>query len=215
MVRRATRFFDLMDRLDYDHPDDPPGDRFGRVRWKKTVPKKAMVEIAEKLGLNTDGTKPELRNRIMTEVLGREPNKSSNSKWSTSDLFRVIRALSEAQRLDAEEVNIWDKIPKWAGKLTIVTEDGEYDVEVVDKGKASWKDSWDDPPNYSEYELYKLAGRHFEDGRRHRLMVLRDLDYDQCRYRGSVVLEKQVDFGPYQRWKKQSYVQEVTVRDDA
>lgn len=210
MVRRSTRFFDLMDRLDYDHPDDPPGDRFGRVRWKKTVPKEAMVEIAEKLGLETDGTKPELRHRIMTEVLGREPNKSSNSKWSTRDLFRVIRALTEALRLDASEVNIYDDLPDWGGQLHIVTEDGEYDVEVVEKGRGGWK--WDDPQNYSEYEMYKLAARHFDDKRRHRLMVLRDLNYDQCRYRGSVVLEKQVDYGPYQRWKKQTYVQEVTVQ---
>lgn len=212
MVRRATRFFDLMDRLDYEHPDDPPGDRFGRVRWKKTVPKEAMVEIAEKLGVSTDGTKPELRSRIMTEVLGREPNKSSNSKWSTSDLFRVIRALSEALRLDAGEVDIWDDLPDWGGQLQIVTEDGEYDVEVVEKGRASWKDSWGDTQRYDSYECYKLAGRHFEDGRRHRLMVLRGLDTDECKYRSSVVLERQVDYGPYQRWKKQTYVREVTVQ---
>jgi hypothetical protein len=203
-----------MERLDYDHPDNPPGNRFGRVRWEKTVPKEAMVEIAGKLGIDTSGDKPELRQRIREHSHSHGSEKSPESKLSTNDLLRIRLALNRALRLDASEVDVYDDLPKWGGNLVVTTEEhDELEVEVVDKGKASWKDHWGDEPNYSEYELYKLAGRHFEDGRRHRVMVLHDLDYDQFNYRGSVVLEKQVGYGPYQRWKKQCYVREVMVDD--
>lgn len=168
-----------------------------------------IVRLCKILGIDHDGTIPELRDRIRAVVINRD--KAGSSRFSTRELWQLVGAAKTSLRLDADEVDIYDEIPQWGGQLSIVTEDGEHDVEVVDKGKASWKDRWGDQPNYSEYEMYVLAANHFDDNRRRRLMVLRDLDYDQCKYRGSVVLERKVDYGPYQRWKKQSYVQEVDI----
>lgn len=211
MVRRATRFFDLMEKIDYDHPDDPPGDRFGRIRYEKSVPKDAMIQIAERLDIQSGGIKPELRDQIRQDILNRPSNKSPVTILSSNELFRVIRALNHNERLNAVDVDIYDELPQWHGSLVISTEDhDELSVEVFSKGKGAWK--WGEPQRYSEYEQYMLADRDFDDGRRRRLMVLRDLNTDECRYNSDVVLERTVDYGPYKHWKRQSYVTEVTVK---
>lgn len=196
-----------MDKLgiDWDY------DRSSRLRYRrfrKSVPKEAMVEIANRLDIDPSGKKPELRLRIIEHVHGFETSKSGETTWNTNELYRINRALHNASLLKADEVDIWDDVGA-KSLITIVTPDETYEVEIVEKGRSKWAMSWPDPPSYEEYEMYKLAGRHFDNNRRHRLMVLRGLDYDECKYRSSVVLEQPVDHGPYKRWRKLTYVQDV------
>lgn len=222
MVSRWRRHLDLLQVIGMEPSFNNHPDEHSSVKMRdRPLHKDEIQRVCKILGLDTDGTVPDLRDRVRDEYFDdynygtwRNPkeSKQGTSQFSTDELFRLIGVIKSVLRLDAAEVDIWDDLPDWGGELHIVTEDGEYDVEVVEKGRASWKDSWGDTQRYDSYECYKLAGRYFEDGRRHRLMVLRGLDTDECKYRSSVVLERQVDYGPYQRWKKQTYVQEVTVQ---
>jgi hypothetical protein len=190
-----------MDKLDYDHPDDPPGNRFGLNHWHKTVPKEAMVEIAERLDVDKSGNKPALRQRIRKAAIGHESQKSANSKLSTSDLFHISCAVTYSQYLDADDVDIYDELPEWGGTLVVNGE--EYDV--TQKSRGMWQDSWEAEPRYDAYEIYYL------DSKRTRLVVIRGRT-DQCRYDHSVVLENAVGYGPCKQWLQDESVTEVYVQ---
>lgn len=210
MVRRSRRHLDLLQTIDMEpdfkrHPDEVHSSKMR----DRPMHKDEIVRVCEILDVNPAGIVAELRNQLRS-FSGLYEDKQDSSQFSTNELFYLSRHCNDALRLDAEDVDIYDKIADWGGKLQIVTEDDEHHVEVVEKGKADWKDSWDDSQRFESYEMYRLSGRHFDNGRRHRLMVLRGQDPDSCKYRGSVVLERPKDYGPYKQWRKKSYVREVT-----
>jgi len=220
MVNRWRRHLDLLQMIDMEpnfthHPDE----HSSAAMQDRPMHKNEIQRVCRFLDLDTDGTVPELRDRLRDEYIPkdcfgtwRDPKdeKAGSSEFSAIELRRLTSEVKYARRLDAKEVDIWNDIPTVSRELTIETEDNTYTGEFVGKQRDPWKDSWGDE-RYSEYEMYRLAGHRFSDGRQRRLMVLRDLDTDACKYTGSVVLERKRDYGPYERWKKQSYVRSIDV----
>ena len=220
MVNRWRRHLDLLQMIDMElnfthHPEEHPS----AAMQDRPMHKDEIQQICRFLNLDDDGTLPELRDRIRDEYIDSsrfgtwhnpKDEKAGSSEFSTTELRRLTGKVKRARRLDAEDVDIWNDVPTVSRELTIETEDNTHTAEFIGKQRSLWKPRWGDE-RYSEYEMYKLAGRHFDDSRRRRLMVLRDLDVDACKYTGSVVLERKRDYGPYEHWKKQSYVRSIEI----
>lgn len=169
----------------------------------KTITKDELIQCFELLAgrdQRIPSTVGELRTWLRQHLYGNS-RKSPNSKFSDHELRKLRRAVEHSRYLEAENVgnSIWSDTNEKRSMLNI----NGFHYDVTHKQKGKWQDGWGEP-TYSSYEMYML-------GDRRRLMVLHDLNTDVCRYDHSIVLEEAKDYGPYERWRKESYVRQLEV----
>lgn len=199
-MRRGVRLFDLLKRLDEVDPDigyyDVDSDRRDSLDHR-SVHKDEMIEILGIIGEPTDWSDakvPELRDEIR-DIINYKTRKSGSSQFASRELYNINRAIDSAQRLEAENIDI-----RWLSLIgdTITVNGVNYTVDDAHVNQDAHPDAL-----YESYDMIELSPD------RWRIMVLYDLDTDECKYKSSVVLEKAHDYGPYKRWKKDSYVKSI------
>lgn len=195
LVRRAVRFFDLLDALGVEHEDRR---RFGR--FNKTVPKDALVELGERVGEGdlSDMTVPQIRKFLRDAGYSRGRNKSPESRFSTHELLDLQRAVKHAEYLEASDIADPEETFT-VGSFLHINGD-RYKVLRTwwnDEVQAEWK----------SYTVVKLAG----DPER-RLVLLHGYEPSHTTSH-SAMLEKRGRPAPYYRWKKEEYISTFEVEE--
>ena len=199
MVRRATRFFNLLDRFEYDH-EDRDQRRFGIVQYNKTVPKEVLVKLADRVGEGdvSDMTVPQVREFLRDAGHTRARNKSGETKFSTDELLDLSRAVEHAEYLEADDIADPEKTFSVGDWLVINGE--RYKV------LRSW---WNDEVE-AEWESYTVVTLAGEPERR--LVLLHGYE-PSYRTSHSAVLEKRGKAAPYHGWKKDEYIETFEVEE--
>lgn len=188
------------------HPDTTTSSRMR----DRPMHKNELQELCDVLGLDADGTVPEMRDRIRDGYIPssffgtyRYPkdSKKGTSQFSTSELRRLTGEVLSVQRLDFEDVQF--SYPIESGD-TIVVNGTEYEVEIWSEGPKGGTKA------HKELPLDHYVSFQFKNCRK-RLMLIDGLDTDECQYDHSVVLERAFDWGPWKRWRKDSYVTELEI----
>lgn len=195
-MRRGVRVRDLLEKIDADR--DWPYWKLSNAGLRKAE----LVKLARRLELDFDETHtvPRIRTAIREEV-GLRTHKSGMTRFSTSELLQLMRAIDHTKYLDAEDTDLdWDDVQR--GDRLLVNGD-RLKVTETYSGPHDGTEAADQMPLDRYWE--------FRFGSRRRLMVLWGLDKDECKYRHSVVLEEAVDYGPYKRWTKEAYVESLDV----
>lgn len=223
MVSRWRRHLDLLQAIDMEPSfDKHPDDHWSTKMRDRPMHKDEIQQVCQILGLDDDGTVPELRDRIRETIFEdkrygtwRNPqdSKAGTSQFSTSELLGLIRAVNHELRLDFEDV--WPEIDDVFMEGDVVRIDGEeYVIDNFYDGPHDGTVAEKELP-LDEFVCVEFKGGENKHDRRYRLVMMNELDMDECKYNHSVVLEKARDFGPWKRWKKDSYVKEVEFHVDA
>lgn len=137
-------------------------------------------------------TKADMRQRIREDVINRGTRKHAETEFSSSELLAIRGAVRRLSNLDADDVEGFE--PEIGQEVQV--DDEIYTVSDYEYGHVH---------DAAAYDRYLRV----DFGDRERLMILYGLDTSECKYTDPVILEYARDYGPYKRWKKDRYVEEL------